>query len=167
MDVQQSRADRVSPFTGTPQQRASLNAFFLEESMRYSRFVVALLAPVFASDRRRLYPGTLRFTMQCVVGLFAVALFGALAASAHQVEAGQIAGLVTDPSGAIIPGANITVRNIATNEQRTAISSASGLYVVTGLQPATYEINVTSGNFHPFTARAEVTVGSHVTVDAK
>ena len=135
--------------------------------MRYSRFFVALLEPVFASGRRRLYPGTFRFTIQCVVGLFAVALFGALAASAHQVETGQIAGLVTDPSGAIIPGANVTVRNIATNEQRTAISSASGLYVVTALQPATYEVNVTSGNFHPFTARAEVTVGSHVTVDAK
>jgi hypothetical protein len=134
--------------------------------MRFSWFSAVLLAPVSASGRRRLYPGTLRSAVQCVVGLFAAVLLGAVAASA-QVETGQIAGSVTDPSGAVIPGATITVRNVATNEQRTSTSSAGGLYVVTGLEPATYEVSVTSGNFHPFTARAEVTVGSHVTVDAK
>ena len=134
--------------------------------MRFSWFFVALLAPGFASGQRRLYPGTLRSTVKCAVALFAAVLLGAVAASA-QVETGQISGSVTDPSGAVIPGATITVRNVATNEQRTDASNASGLYVVTGLEPATYQVSVTSGNFHPFTARAEVTVGSHVTIDAK
>ncbi len=135
--------------------------------MRFSWFFVAPLAPVSASGRRRLRPRTLRSTLQCAVGVFATILLGALAASAHQVETGQIAGAVTDPSGAIVPGATVTVRNLATNEERTATSNGSGLYVVTGLEPATYQVTINSGNFQPFTARAEVTVGSHVTLDAK
>ncbi len=131
--------------------------------MRFSWFNISLLGPVFASGRRCFRPRTL----QCVVGLAVAVLLGALAASAHQLESGQIAGTVADQSGAFIPGATITIRNLGTNEERTAISSANGAYLVPGLEPATYQVTVTSGNFRPFTAHVEVTVGSHVTVDAK
>ncbi len=130
--------------------------------MRFSWFLVAPLASVVAAARRGLRPRTIRL----ILGLVAAVLLGAVAASA-QLESGQIAGTVTDPSGAVIPGATITVRNVATNEERTSTSNNSGLYVVTGLEPATYQVTFSSGNFRPFTARAEVTVGSHVTLDAK
>jgi hypothetical protein len=44
------------------------------------------------------------------IGVLAVALFGTTALSA-QVETGQLAGTVTDPLGAVIVGATVTVRN--------------------------------------------------------
>ena len=50
---------------------------------------------------------------------------------------------------------------------RNAVSSSTGGFQLTGLEPATYEVTVTAGAFKPFTAKVEVTVGGHVTVDAK
>ena len=101
-----------------------------------------------------------------VAGLLALFfLCGAVAVA--QQETGQISGAVTDQSGAVIPNANITVTNTGTNAARTAVTSAAGTYVVTGLQPATYEVRVNSGNFKPYTARIEVTVGARATLDAR
>jgi outer membrane receptor protein involved in Fe transport len=84
-----------------------------------------------------------------------------------QVESGQIAGTVTDQSGAVVPGATVTAKSLATNASRTTQSSASGGYVITGLAPATYEVTVTAGSFKSYAANVEVTVGGHVTLDAK
>ena len=101
-----------------------------------------------------------------VLALFAVLFVCGVVASA-QVETGQIAGTVLDQSGAVVPGASISVKNLGTNYVRTAVSSSAGLYLVTGLEPALYQVTVTSGSFKPFVAKVEVTVGGHVTVDAK
>jgi len=83
-----------------------------------------------------------------------------------QVETGQIAGTVTDPSGAVVPGARITVFNVATSAQRQAVTSAAGTWQVAGLDPGNYKVTVASPSFKPFTANVEVTVGGHLTVDA-
>jgi hypothetical protein len=90
-----------------------------------------------------------------------------IAAAYAQVEAGQIAGTVTDQSGAVVPGAQITVKNMASNAARTAQSSPAGAYTVVGLEPGTYQVSVTAGQFKPFTAQIEVTVGGNVTLDPK
>ena len=82
-------------------------------------------------------------------------------------ESGQIAGTVTDQSGAIIAGATVTVTNASTSASRSATSSGAGLYSITGLEPATYAVTVESGNFKSFTGKVEVTTGGHVTLDAK
>src|SRR5579862_914785 len=102
-----------------------------------------------------------------VVALVAVAalLFSSAVAMA-QVETGQISGTVTDQSGAVVPKADVTARNLGTNAARTTQTSDSGLYQLGGLVPATYEITVHSSSFKAFTAKVEVTVGGHVTLDA-
>jgi hypothetical protein len=99
-------------------------------------------------------------------GLFAIACLSSVFVLA-QVESGEIVGTVADQSGAIIPGATVTVKNVATGAARTTRTSGAGGYLVGGLEPATYEVQVTSGAFKPFKATAEVTVGGHTTVDAK
>ena len=101
-----------------------------------------------------------------VLGLFAFLFLSGVVAQA-QVETGQIAGTVLDQSGAVVPSAAVSVKNLATNFTRNAVSSSTGNYLITGLEPATYQVTVTSGSFKPFVAKVEVTVGSHVTVDAK
>jgi outer membrane receptor protein involved in Fe transport len=84
-----------------------------------------------------------------------------------QVETGQISGTVTDPSGAVVPNATVSATNLGTNAVRSVQSSASGTYAIGGLAPATYQIKVISPSFKPYSAKAEVTVGGHVTLDAK
>jgi Carboxypeptidase regulatory-like domain/TonB dependent receptor len=101
-----------------------------------------------------------------VTGVLAI-MFLSCAVGSAQVESGQIAGTVADQSGAIITGATVTVKNMATGAERTTQSSETGAYLVSGLEPASYQIAINSANFKPFTATAEVTVGGHTTVDAK
>jgi hypothetical protein len=99
-------------------------------------------------------------------GLFAImCLSGAMVMA--QVESGQVAGTVSDQSGAVITGATVTVKNLATGAERTAQTSSTGAYLVNSLEPASYQITISSGAFKPFIATAEVTVGGHTTVDAK
>jgi hypothetical protein len=84
-----------------------------------------------------------------------------------QLETGSVAGTVRDSSDAIIPDANIVVKNIATNAQRATMTGNIGEYTVPGLLPGKYEISISKKGFNTFTVVTDVTVGSHVTVDAK
>lgn len=59
-----------------------------------------------------------------------------------QVELGRVVGDVLDPTGAVIPGAAITVKNTATNIERNTATNSSGEFVVTQLQPGSYTISV-------------------------
>jgi len=68
-----------------------------------------------------------------------------------QTSTGQISGQITDPSGAVIPGATITVTNIESGVSRTVTSNESGYYTVPLLQPGDYEITVESQGFRTAT----------------
>ncbi len=96
----------------------------------------------------------------CAMSLFCSLTWG-------QVESGQIAGTVTDQSGAAVPRATVTLRNLASNVQRSAQSSETGAYVLVGLEPGTYSVTVRAADFKEFNTSVEVTVGGHVTLDAK
>ncbi|MBM3788865.1 MAG: TonB-dependent receptor [Acidobacteria bacterium] len=63
---------------------------------------------------------------------------GAMAFS--QATSGTITGLVKDQSGAVVPGASITVRNLETNATRAVISEPDGRYSVPGLPSGPYEL---------------------------
>jgi outer membrane receptor protein involved in Fe transport len=95
------------------------------------------------------------------------ALFLLASAAFAQQESGQIAGTVTDQSGAVVPNANVTVTNSGTSASRSAVTSGAGTYLVTGLQPATYQVVVKAGSFKQYSATIEVTVGARATLDAK
>ena len=62
-------------------------------------------------------------------------------------EAGSIAGQVTDPAGAAINAAQVTVRNDATGATLNALSDATGFYRVPQLAPGTYSITVALPGF--------------------
>src|ERR1700741_3491059 len=63
-----------------------------------------------------------------------------------QQDQGRIAGTVTDSQGALVPGASIVVKNERTGEERTATSSDSGSYIVSGLRASLYTITVSAQN---------------------
>src|ERR1035441_8208540 len=60
---------------------------------------------------------------------------------------GSISGVVADPSGAVVAGAELTLRNTATNEQRIATTSNTGVYQFISLAPGSYELSATMKGF--------------------
>ncbi len=102
--------------------------------------------------------------------IFGIAAFLIVAGTPAVMKAqatGQVSGTITDPSGATIPKATVTIRNLGTNAVRSDVSSDAGLYLFTGLQPAMYELTASLPGFATYKATIEVTVGAHATLDAK
>ncbi len=73
------------------------------------------------------------------VGLLAIVIGILLAPSAFAQNA-QITGSVKDSSGAIIPGATVTARNVDTGLTRTAVTDGSGEYRLPSLPPGRYSV---------------------------
>jgi hypothetical protein len=98
--------------------------------------------------------------------LFVVfALFSAMASFA---QTATIAGTVTDASWAVVPGAEITVRNTATNETHQTTSGATGTYSLTNLPVGSYEITVKKEGFKVYHLPSiELSVAQALTVDPK
>ncbi len=80
---------------------------------------------------------------------FCAVLLTAVAAVSINAQSGttRISGTITDASGAIVPGASVTVRNPSKGFNRTIITSDDGRYSFPTLPPATYLIEVTANNF--------------------
>lgn len=72
---------------------------------------------------------------------------------AQNQTTGAIGGKIADPQGAVIPNATVTITNLGTNKVTTVTTSEDGEYRVTNLEPGTYSVEATSGNFVP--AKAE------------
>lgn len=77
---------------------------------------------------------------------------------------GEIRGLVTDKSGAVVPNATVTVTNNSTGDVRTVTTSQAGDYFVVELNPATYTVAVKQSGFKEFISRNVVLNVSSVTV---
>ena len=90
----------------------------------------------------QLFPQPLRHPV-----LFLVLLFLSTTAAFAQLTTADILGTVTDPSGASIPNATVTLTNLGTNQQRTVQSNASGDYTFTLLPIGHYTISVKAGGF--------------------
>ena len=104
---------------------------------------------------------TLRLVLFLVCSLSA--LFGQ--ADANK---GQIAGTVTDPNDAVIAGAKLNIKNLATGASRDLTSSGSGTYRAVLLDPGTYVISATAPGFAENKISGLVlNVGSTITVDIK
>src|SRR5579859_6721633 len=98
--------------------------------------------------------------MKRFMELLAVILcFAALVLPAKAQETGQIAGTVSDPSGAVVSGATLSAKKLGTNAVRTSVTNSAGSYVFTNLEPAVYEVSTKAANFSEARIRVEVTVG--------
>lgn len=67
--------------------------------------------------------------------------------AAHAQYNASLRGTVTDPTGAVIPGATVTLTNKDTGAAQKAISNNGGVYTFNGLAPAHYEIKVERNGF--------------------
>jgi hypothetical protein len=79
---------------------------------------------------------------------------------------GDIRGTVTDPSGAVVSGANVTATDIARGIKHTVATDNNGQYRLTGLQPANYSLSVSKSGFQSELAKnVVVNIGQTSTVD--
>jgi len=84
----------------------------------------------------------------CVVFLLALCLaFEGTATAQTQITTGVIQGTVTDPSGAVIPGAEVEVKNLDTNYTRKYTTDADGHFAALLLSPGRYTVTVTKEGF--------------------
>jgi Carboxypeptidase regulatory-like domain len=85
-----------------------------------------------------------------LISTFALALLGTLflAMPAWTQEMfGTIVGTITDPQGAVLPGATVTVSGLATGEKRTATTDGQGNYQILSLSRGEYKIDIESNGF--------------------
>jgi len=82
-----------------------------------------------------------------VIAVLALAL--SMPAAANAQSEGRFSGVVLDPSGAVVAGATVIVKNERTGAERSVVTDAGGRYIVTGLQPSTYTIRVKAASFAP------------------
>lgn len=93
-------------------------------------------------------------------------LLAAGAAAFGQIVSGTIVGKASDASGALVPGASVSVRNTATGVERSATTDAGGDFVFAQLPPGTYSLSATASGFKKYTvSRIELLVDQSARVD--
>lgn len=83
-----------------------------------------------------------------------------------QNPTGAIRGTVTDPQGAVVTNATVTVTNKATGESRQSNTGGDGIYAVENLLPGEYEVKIEADNFATQIISALVQVGNTTSGDA-
>jgi Carboxypeptidase regulatory-like domain len=82
-----------------------------------------------------------------ILFVFIVCSIGAGTLLAQVGGAGSIQGTITDPGGAVVPGATVTATNVATNLATTRQTNDAGLFVIKPLPPGEYKVTVSLTGF--------------------
>jgi hypothetical protein len=90
------------------------------------------------------------------------------ASAAAQTTLGRLGGTVLDTSGAVLPGATITLTNENTNQVQTAVSGENGTYVFAQVPVGTYKVEVGLQGFKTFTySKVAVNVGQEYSLTTR
>jgi len=84
---------------------------------------------------------------------------GLAPAWAQNIVSGEIDGLVSDPSGAVLPNATVTLKSVASGETQTTTTGPSGTYRFPLLRPGNYQVSVTAAGFNTATRAVVVNLG--------
>jgi hypothetical protein len=95
----------------------------------------------------------------------AAALVLLCAASAFAQSSARIEGIVTDNTGAMLPGTTVTATNAATNVGRTVVTNKDGAYTITPLTVGDYNVVFELSGFKTATVPVELTVNEVARVD--
>lgn len=121
----------------------------LEESMRVFRFKSAALA------------------LSLLASAGFVAISPAPAAYAQSNISGDISGVVTDASGAIIPNAQVSVTSVARGDVKNVTTDAAGNFRVSLLSPGSYKVSIAAAGFQTATTSVSVSAGVITPVNIK
>jgi Carboxypeptidase regulatory-like domain len=85
--------------------------------------------------------------------------------SKAQVNTAYLSGLVTDPTGAVLPHVNVSVTNKATGYGRTVSTDGAGLYSFQDLPIGQYSVSVNDPGFNTINETVTLTVGQRARED--
>jgi hypothetical protein len=102
------------------------------------------------SSKVRLWSGLITAVFLCSVTLLA------------QVDTGSISGTVSDPSGAVVKGANVRLLNEGTGAELTTTASDAGVYTFSPVRIGSYTLSVTAPGFQTIRQHVTVNVGAAV-----
>ncbi len=91
-----------------------------------------------------------QFAQRCLFACFAVVALTICAPWARAQATGAIGGTVYDASGAVVPSATVTAKNVATNVGRTTQSNGDGYYVFPSMPVGIYEVQIDAAGFSTF-----------------
>ena len=93
-------------------------------------------------------------------------LFASSKPTFAQGETGSVTGVVTDPQGGTVAGADVTLTDLATNNSRTTTTNDSGRYHFASVGAGLYDVTVSKTGFKIFKAQGQkVSVASQLTLD--
>jgi Carboxypeptidase regulatory-like domain/TonB dependent receptor len=95
---------------------------------------------------------------RCGIFLNLVAMFCVAAVAYGQLDRGSITGFVTDPSGAVIPAAQVSITDTATDVTIHLTTASDGGYTARSLNPGTYRVTAEQAGFRK-TVQSDVVVG--------
>jgi len=90
-----------------------------------------------------------------------------LTAVAQSLISGDVTGIISDQSGAILPNATVNIKNNGTDQSQTATSNASGVYRFSLLPPGNYTVTAGAQGFQHKSQPVTVAVGQAVTLDVQ
>ena len=102
--------------------------------------------------------------------LFTVATLATVTPAMAQLDNGSITGQIRDSSGAVIPGASVSIRNVATGVTATLKANSDGTYQALALIPGVYAVDVSAPGFsnaHVSNVEVHVKTRAEIDVDMK
>jgi len=117
--------------------------------------------PLMGAECTKLRERFSAFTLVCLAVILPAFSSSALA----QTTTSTIQGTVTDPSGAVVAGAEVKISGPALASQRSVSTDADGNYRLTALPAGTYTLSVSAKGFTSTTSNVELTLNRVVTFD--
>ena len=105
-----------------------------------------------------------------ITGILAVLVIAAVMAPsmmAQSLVTGDITGTVTDPSGAVVSGATVSLKSDANGSMRTATTGSNGTYRFSLLSPGSYTVSVSASGFSKAETQTSVNIGQATVADVK
>lgn len=88
-----------------------------------------------------------------------------ISAAGQSLVSGDITGIITDPSGAVVPNATVTLKNSATGQTPSVTTNSAGIYRFSLLPPGNYTVSASASGFQNIERPANVVVGQATTVN--
>jgi hypothetical protein len=103
--------------------------------------------------------------LSLMVAVAMICMVGVVPLWAQSTNTGNVAGTITDPSGAVVPGVAVTLNELGTSSTRTATTNDAGKYFFANVDPGQYSITLTKQGFATTKSQAEVKVGTSTTLN--
>src|SRR5277367_3634479 len=107
---------------------------------------------------------------RCSIRILFVLLIAAVmtpSLMAQSLVSGDLTGTVTDPSGAVVSGATVTIKSVATGASQNTTTNSNGAYRFSLLPPGSYKVSVAAQGFSTADTTVSVNIGQAAIGDVK